>query len=94
MMQMDTFKVVFKGIVQGVGFRQTIYHIALKSNLVGYVKNLPDGRVELIVVTDEMTLEHLLIEIKNKAKAALVENIDIQKLIPLEEFTNFSIRKN
>lgn len=41
-------KVLFSGRVQGVGFRYTTCHVARRFDVVGYVKNLPDGRVELI----------------------------------------------
>jgi acylphosphatase len=37
----------YTGDVQGVGFRATTTHIASHHPVVGYVKNLPDGRVEL-----------------------------------------------
>jgi acylphosphatase len=40
--------IIFKGRVQGVGFRWTTRRIALQCNLTGYVKNLPDGTVEML----------------------------------------------
>ncbi len=39
---------VFSGRVQGVGFRFTAYRIALRYGLTGFVKNLPDGSVEML----------------------------------------------
>ncbi len=39
----------FSGRVQGVGFRYTTQNLALRYNVGGYVRNLPDGRVELVV---------------------------------------------
>lgn len=36
-------QVVFKGEVQGVGFRYTVQSLALKYRLCGWVKNMPDG---------------------------------------------------
>ncbi len=41
--------VVFKGRVQGVGFRFTAQRIAMRYELNGFVKNLPDGSVEMFV---------------------------------------------
>ncbi len=43
------YQAIFKGRVQGVGFRWTARSFALESGLAGSVKNLPDGTVELIV---------------------------------------------
>src|SRR5207248_2933045 len=40
---------LFSGRVQGVGFRYTVKNIALQHNISGYVRNLPDGRVELVM---------------------------------------------
>jgi acylphosphatase len=39
----------YSGRVQGVGFRYTVRRIALQFAVTGFVKNLPDGRVELVV---------------------------------------------
>ena len=42
-------KVYFSGRVQGVGFRQSAVDLARRLPLSGAVRNLPDGRVELLV---------------------------------------------
>ncbi len=41
--------VIFQGHVQGVGFRYTAHHIAGRYNVTGYVRNLPDGTVEMLL---------------------------------------------
>ena len=46
-MQRRTFH--FTGHVQGVGFRYTARHVAEGHRVTGYVRNLPDGRVELVM---------------------------------------------
>lgn len=40
-------KVLYEGHVQGVGFRWSVKQIAKGFDVVGWVSNLPDGRVEL-----------------------------------------------
>ncbi|MHC4911951.1 MAG: acylphosphatase [Planctomycetota bacterium] len=40
--------IIFSGRVQGVGFRFTAHNIASRYQLVGWVRNLPDGTVEMI----------------------------------------------
>ncbi|MHC4757189.1 MAG: acylphosphatase [Planctomycetota bacterium] len=41
--------IIFTGRVQGVGFRFTSYNIARRCQLTGFVKNLADGTVEMLV---------------------------------------------
>lgn len=40
--------IIFRGHVQGVGFRYTTYRIAGGCNVTGFVRNLPDGTVEML----------------------------------------------
>jgi len=53
-------RVFISGFVQGVGFRQFIKHKALKLELTGWVKNLPDNRVEAIFVGSEEKIEEII----------------------------------
>jgi acylphosphatase len=41
--------VYYSGRVQGVGFRYTAHHVAQEHDVAGFVRNLPDGRVEVKV---------------------------------------------
>lgn len=41
-------QIFYSGHVQGVGFRYTAKSVAAGFEVVGYVRNLPDGRVELV----------------------------------------------
>ena len=41
--------IIFHGRVQGVGFRFTAHRIAIRYNLNGWVRNLPNGNVEIFV---------------------------------------------
>jgi acylphosphatase len=42
-------RVLYQGHVQGVGFRYTTHGLARRFAVAGYVRNLPDGRVEVVV---------------------------------------------
>ena len=52
--------VYFSGMVQGVGFRYTAQRIANDTNITGWVRNLPDGRVEAVCEADPVKLEEFL----------------------------------
>ena len=54
----------FSGTVQGVGFRHTTYQLARGFKLTGYVRNLPDGGVELVVEGAPDQLDGLLDAVK------------------------------
>ncbi len=49
MSDVERQRVVYSGDVQGVGFRYTARELARAAGLAGYVQNLIDGRVELVV---------------------------------------------
>lgn len=57
--------VVFCGRVQGVGFRYTVCHLAGAFDVTGYVRNLHDGDVEMVVEGTEQALGDLLRGIRN-----------------------------
>jgi len=54
----------FTGRVQGVGFRYTTANLARRYAVAGYVKNLPDGRVELIAEGEKKELNAFLTDIR------------------------------
>jgi acylphosphatase len=48
-----SIQVFFEGNVQGVGFRYTVRHLAKGFDVTGSVRNLRDGRVELLATGEE-----------------------------------------
>jgi acylphosphatase len=44
---MISLQVFYEGSVQGVGFRWSVRHVAKGFDVTGWIRNLPDGRVEL-----------------------------------------------
>lgn len=50
---MISLQIFFEGNVQGVGFRWSVKNIAKGFEVIGWVRNLPDGRVELQVSGEE-----------------------------------------
>ena len=56
-------RVLYSGRVQGVGFRYTAWRIAQQHAVTGFVRNLDDGRVELVAEGAPSELDQLLTEI-------------------------------
>lgn len=82
---------IVKGRVQGVFYRQAAVEKAQELNLTGWVKNLPDGDVELMACGDEDTLELLRLWLWQGPPAAEVKEIFVQHQ-PMQDFTNFTVR--
>jgi len=57
---LESREVHYRGRVQGVGFRFTVRLIAANFAVCGFVKNLPDGRVQLVVEGESDELERFL----------------------------------
>lgn len=57
--------VYFSGNVQGVGFRYTTQHTACDFHVTGYVRNLPDGRVEVVAEGEARELDQFIARIEN-----------------------------
>ena len=55
-----TARVIILGFVQGVGFRRFVKKNALRLGLKGWVKNLPDGRVEALAQGSKENIEKLV----------------------------------
>ena len=56
----------FSGDVQGVGFRYTACHVASGYDVAGYVRNLPDGRVECVVEGPAKEIDAFLSELSRR----------------------------
>lgn len=76
----------YSGFVQGVGFRFITQRLSQEYNLKGWVRNLSDGRVEILVQGPQSTIEKLFLAIHHRFQ----ENITEQKteILPKED-TNF-----
>jgi len=61
---MRRIRVFYTGVVQGVGFRYTAREIARHVGVSGWVKNLRDGRVEIIAESDESHLYRFVEEVE------------------------------
>lgn len=80
----------YSGMVQGVGFRFTAESIAMDLRVCGWVKNLRDGRVEIVAEAEEETLKDFLNRI-HQSFSRYIQDIDIKWQEPTGEFNEFRI---
>ena len=84
-------KIQVSGNVQGVGYRYYTYRTARRLSLAGYVKNKPDGSVEIVAEGDKAKLLSLLEELRIGPPGASVQNLGIKWEDPKNEFYDFKI---
>ena len=82
--------IVFYGRVQGVGFRYYAVNKANQLGLTGWVKNLPDGTVEMEVQGEKPLIDQLIIFLQNRTYI-WIEKLDARS-IPLLDDSSFQER--
>ena len=84
--------VFYSGRVQGVGFRYTAREIACGYELTGYVRNLHDGRVELVAEGNEEEVTAFLEAVRASQLGSHIRNVDVNWKDATGEFSGFNIR--
>ncbi|MEJ6571358.1 MAG: acylphosphatase [Akkermansiaceae bacterium] len=85
-------RITFEGRVQGVGFRYAVKQIAMGFDVVGTVKNLPEGTVELDIMGEEEELEEFLQEIVEESTMAhYIKEVHTHEIPELENVKGFII---
>jgi acylphosphatase len=84
-------RIVYRGRVQGVGFRYTVASIARRFPVAGHVKNLRDGTVELVVEGQPVPLKDFLQEIADSFRGN-IEDDSTELLDAPEPLARFRIR--
>jgi len=79
------------GIVQGVFFRAFTRNWASRLGLNGYVKNMPDGSVEIVAEGSEENIKELIGRVKEGPPAASVERIETEWKKPSNQHIGFRI---
>ncbi len=84
--------VLYVGRVQGVGFRLTAEETAVPLGVVGWVKNLRDGRVELLGEAEEAGLAQFLEAVRTGAMRNFIERVEVTWSAATDDFDEFDIR--
>ena len=85
-------EIVISGVVQGVGFRYFAYRVAHELGVVGWVCNLPDGRVQVVAEGDSAQLEALVQEMKVGPRHASIRNVALRWSEAEGKLTTFNIQ--
>ena len=81
----------YSGRVQGVGFRYTARQIAGRYPVSGFVENLPDGRVLLVVEGETAGLDEFLTALESEMHA-YIKNRDVKRSAASGQFARFEVR--
>jgi acylphosphatase len=83
-------RVHYRGTVQGVGFRMTTRRIASQFAVGGYVRNLADGRVEVVVAGEPHEIERFLAAVAERMAGYVDGHTIIDE--DVQSFDSFEIR--
>ena len=84
--------IIVSGLVQGVFYRATMQEVARSLGVTGWVRNLPDGRVEAVAEGDEEAVKKLIGWAWRGPRLARVENVEVKWEDYRGEFRDFYIR--
>ena len=83
-----------KGRVQGVGFRHFTKQNAQSLDIIGWVKNLPDGSVETVISGNAKNVNEMIGRLKKGPITAQVSSVDeLEDTDTADNFENFTVRR-
>ena len=89
-----TLEVLCSGVVQGVGFRPFVYRIAVAQGVRGFVQNLGDAGVRIIVRGSKDCVDGFLRDLEEKKHQIVVYDEIIVRELSSEDFKNVSLLLN
>ena len=88
--QTEARRVLYSGRVQGVGFRYTARRIAQQHAVTGFVRNLDDGRVELVAEGAPSEIDRLLAEIV-EAMTGYIRDVQVDVIPVTGKYASFDV---
>jgi acylphosphatase len=92
-MKRSRIRIFYSGHVQGVGFRYTVKSVATGFEVTGAVRNMPDGRVELVAEGPTEELESFRGAIREAGMQHFIRNEDVNWGEATGEFRGFEIAR-
>ena len=80
------------GVVQGVGFRYFTVRKARELGVLGWVRNTPDGTVEIVAEGEKWQLEEFTKNVKTGPSLSSVTGIEVKEEEYQDEFEGFEVR--
>ena len=90
-MSLVRVNVHYSGRVQGVGFRYTVKSLVTGYDVLGTIRNLPDGRVELVAEGEHVELEEFLQAVQDSGLRRHIQDEDIVWEEAQDKFKGFEI---
>jgi acylphosphatase len=90
---MPAIHVLVSGKVQGVFYRKHTQQTGQALGLTGWVRNLDDGRVEILAEGDAEALKNLVAWCGKGSPKARVENVEVDEVEPSNGFSAFEVRR-
>jgi len=84
--------IVIGGRVQGVGFRYFARHKAEEFNITGWVKNTPEGKVEIEAIGELQNPNIFIDWMKIGPVRAVIRTFSVSNILPERTFTRFTIQ--
>lgn len=91
-MQTKTIYLIIAGRVQGVGFRYFALHKAQELTIFGWIRNIPDGKVEIEAEGDPQNLETFVDWMKTGPARAVIGSVSVSEITPHRNFRDFIVR--
>ena len=81
----------FSGRVQGVGFRFTAHAIARGFDVTGYVQNLADGRVQVLIEGEHDEIDRFIESVREQM-SGYIRDVTCDTSPATGEFSNFTVK--
>lgn len=81
------------GQVQGVGYRASVHRRISRLAVTGYVRNMPDGSVELDITGERSAVDAALSEARDGSPFSSVERIETEEIHGDSGYTEFVIER-
>jgi acylphosphatase len=86
-------KFIISGVVQGVGYRFFTQRAAAEHQIVGYVRNLRNGDVEVVAEGEPQQMEDFKRKLMEGPRSSVVKNVEEIVLEPTGNYSSFRIER-